>query len=505
MTLDSIIRISATIEPSAASTDTFGRTLLLYDGDFSGTTRAAIAGDRARDLRVNRYTSLAEVGEDYATTHPVYTAAAAYFAQTPFPRDLLTASYDAAGAGDYILGATGQTGAAQLTAIKAVGSSAAFRLANGKSVTVDLASVTGSGDTGFTNVATEIQTALRTITSDPDLRQVTVTYDAAADAFTVAAPIGVDLAGVLSGDGAAIVGLASTATYYAGRPAETIAQTLERIQDTDDSWYWLVLTADLVASDSSVAAATWVRNERKQAIMAFTDVAVLTPSESASRAAQIVALDSERNTLFWSARADYKDASAAARFAGTDFGRADSLPTLFGKSLPGRTADSLSAAQRNELDRKRINYYEQVGGHAIVRPGQTTRDGWWTDTRFWLDWLTQRIQNDIYDLLRTEPRIPLTDYGVGLIQAEVEDACEDGVRNGGIAPGKVSEATAGEIRRATGADFDGTLSRGYLVWVDPLSEQSLADRQARKAPPVTVWLKGSGAVHSVDIAISFTE
>jgi len=504
VTLDSIIRISATIEPSAASTDTFGRTLLLYAGDFSGTTRAAVSGDRARDLRVNRYTSLAEVAEDYATTHPVYTAAAAYFAQTPYPRDLLTASYAAAGAGDYILGATGQEGANQLTAIKAVGNSAEFRLANGKSVNVDLAGVSGAGDTGYTNVAAAIQTALRTITADPDLRGVTVTYDAAAEAFTVAAPIGVDLSGVLSGDGAVVVGLGSTGTHYPGRAATTVAETMEIIQNLNDTWYWLELTPDLVAS--SVAVATWVRTERKQVSHDFTDAAVLTPNESASRAAQIVALDSERNSIIWDAVDDEKGIAVAGVFAGTNFSRRNALPTLFGKTLAGRRVGRvLTAAERNELDRKRINYYQAIGGANVVRPGVTTKAPWFMDTRFWVDWFIVTVQNRLWTLLRTDPRIPLTERGVGLLQAEVESVCEDGVENGGIAPGTVTEAIAGEIRRATGTDFDGTLSRGYLVWFDPLSEQTLADRQARKAPPFTVWLKDAGAVHEMDIAISFNQ
>ncbi|MCY3784572.1 MAG: DUF3383 family protein [Chloroflexi bacterium] len=505
MTLDSIIRIDATIEPSAASSDTFGRTLLLYAGDFSRTTRADVAGDRARDLRVNRYTSLAEVGEDYPTTHRVYEAAAAYFQQKPYPRDLLTASFVAAGAGDYILGATGFTGDDSLTVIKGAGASAEFRLPNGKSVNVDLASVSGSGDTGLEATATAIQTALRTISSDPNLGTATVAYDAAADAFTLAVPtIGESLGGLLSGAGAEVVGLGSTGTYYPGRPASTVAETMEIIQNMDDDWYWLEITPDLVAS--SVAIATWIRTERKQAIYEFTDLGVLTPNESASRAAQIVALDSERNSIIWDAIADYKGISSAGVFAGTNFNRRNSLPTLFGKTLAGRRVGQvLTAGQRNELNRKRINWYQTIAGDNVVRPGVTTRKPWFIDTRLFLDWFIVTMQTRLWRIIRSKPRVPLTDHGIGELQAEAEAVCEDGVDNGGIAPGTVDEEVAGEIRRVTGTDFDGTLSRGYLVWFDQLSEQPLADRQARKAPPFTVWLKDAGAVHETDIAIRFNQ
>ena len=83
--------------------------------------------------------------------------------------------------------------------------------------------------------------------------------------------------------------------------------------------------------------------------------------------------------------------------------------------------------------------------------------------------------------------------------------CEQGVLNGGIAPGQVSEALAADIRQATGnVSFDGFLSAGYLVHIGSVAAQPQADREARKSPPVRGWLKGSGAVHSIDVRLTFT-
>ncbi|MYD94711.1 MAG: DUF3383 domain-containing protein [Chloroflexi bacterium] len=501
MTLDSIVRVTATIEPAGASGENFGRSLFVYAGDASGTTRAAIVGDRARDLRVNRYDSLDDVAEDFASDHAAYLAAAAYFAQTPFPRALVVAGWVAAGAEDYILGATGYADATSLASILAAGSSAEFRVAGGQSVTVDLAGVSGSGDTGFGNAAAAIQTALRTITSAPNLSAVEVTYDTAADAFQVKGAIGVDLGGVLSGDGAEAVGLDTAATYHPGFPAETITDALARVQRVDDTWYWLLLSADQVASASLVAVATWLQTQPKQGVFAVTGPDVLVAAEATSRAAQVADLGSERATLIWSAVADYKDASLAGLFSGTDFDARDSLPTAFGKALPGRASDMLTSTQRAELTRKRINTYEVVGGHAIVQTGVTVRAEWFTDTRYWLDWLIQRIQTTVFALLRGNPRVALTVAGIGRIQAVIEDACQEVRRPGGIAPGPVPATVATQIRRVTGTDFGSTLSRGFLVHVGSLDDQSAADRAAREAPPVSVWVRDASAVHSLDVAI----
>ena len=101
------------------------------------------------------------------------------------------------------------------------------------------------------------------------------------------------------------------------------------------------------------------------------------------------------------------------------------------------------------------------------------------------------------------PRIPLTPRGLGRIQATVEAVCEAGRFNGGIFPGRVSEATSNDIRRTTGSEFDGFLGRGYLVYVTPVVTE--AQRNARQAPPTTVWLRGSGAVNFLEVTLTFSE
>lgn len=492
MTLDTIVRVTATIEPAAASGADFGRSLFLYTGDASGTTRAAIAGDRARDLRVNRYDSLDDVAEDFASTDQAYLAAAAYFAQTPFPKALVVGSWVVAGAEDYILGATDIEGATVLSAIKSNGADT-IGLQDGTEANVDT-----SSDADLSAVAATVQTALRTINA---LAAVEVTYSATDEAFQVKAPVGVDLGGVLTGTTAQAMGLGTTGTYYPGFPAETITQALARVQRVDDSWYWLLLASNLVASDNALLVGTWVSTQPKQMVVAVAGQDVLTANDAASRAAQLAELGTERITLIWSGTVDYKDASIAGLFSGTDFGARDSLPTMFAKSLPGRAADVLTSTHKAELARKRINYYEEVGGHAIVQPGETTRSDWWTDTRYWLDWLIDRIQTKVFALLRGNPRVALTVAGAGQIQAVIEDACLEVRRPGGIAPGEVSDTVATQIRRVTGTDFGDTLSRGFLVHVGAPADQSAADRAAREAPPVSVWVRDASAVHSLDVAI----
>ena len=220
-------------------------------------------------------------------------------------------------------------------------------------------------------------------------------------------------------------------------------------------------------------------------------------------AARLSAVQSERTFLIWSATADYKAVSMAGRLSSVAFSQAGSLITLAYKSLPGCTPDVLTATQRSELDRKNLNYYRAISGKNLVIGGSTLKPRTWVDVRYWVDWVKDAIRTDVFNLLTTSRRIPQTQTGITAIRDTITSVCEQGVRNGGIAPGQVSPALQARIAQAIGGDFEGFLPNGYLIHIEPLSTQSQTSRDAREAPPISVFFKGSGAVHFVDIDLTF--
>ena len=229
-----IVRVTATIEPGSSAGPGFGRTLFVHGGA-TGATRADILNLYGRDSGVNVYDSLSDVEDAYGATHVAYLAAQSYFAQVPFPADLKTAGWFAAGALGHAVGATGQTGATQLATLKALGT-APFVI-GGQSVDVDL-NQTGTGTAGYQAIATAIQTAIQTITA-PNLSAATCTYDAVPGAYRVGIAIGIDISGPMSGAGAEAVGLAGTGSrYLPGVPVETVGLALDRIDTADPGWYW---------------------------------------------------------------------------------------------------------------------------------------------------------------------------------------------------------------------------------------------------------------------------
>ena len=84
----------------------------------------------------------------------------------------------------------------------------------------------------------------------------------------------------------------------------------------------------------------------------------------------------------------------------------------------------------------------------------------------------------------------------------IEQACRQGVRNGGIAPGFVSTAFRTSIQRYL-PDFNGHMPRGFVVYALPFSSLADADLRARKAPSPRVWIRGSGAINNIEIDVTF--
>ena len=372
--------------------------------------------------------------------------------------------------------------------------------------------------TSYADVAQTLQTALRAVraAARADLRSATVTYHPAGFFLVELGfdpsddepyPITGYMADVAQ-SAASALGLDNAAggRIAQGQASETIEEGMDAIGGLDDSWYFVALDSGITAAIDLLALSRWVQAANNYMLaLDVTGDSVLVQGESASLAAQVSALEQGRTFLVWSRTSDHKALSLAGRLSTVNFDGQNTLITAKFKSLPGTVPDVLTTAQKEELDRKRVGYYTRFGPDAIFAEGWLA-NGDWIDVRYWLDWITNAIQTDVYNLLREHPtRVPQTDSGVASITAAINRVCGAGRRNGGIAPGQVSEALAHDIRSATGnRDFNGTLTLGYLVSVGSIADQSQGERDARMAPPISVWLKASGAIHSAEVRLIFT-
>ena len=383
---------------------------------------------------------------------------------------------------------------------------------HGSSISVDF-----TGADSYDDVASTLQTALRAVraAARADLRSATVEFDPVGF-FRVR--LGFDstsgdpyaINGFMADDAqepASALGLDSTSGggIVQGQASEPIEDAMDAISGLDDGWYFVTVDSSITTGADLLSLSRWVQTKTHMLALDVVDEGVLTPNESTSLAAQLSALEQQRTFLVWSRTRDNKALSLAGRLSSVNFEGQNTLITPKFKSLPATTPDIVTTAHKGELDRKWVGYYTRFGPDAIFAEGWT-QAGDWIDVRYWLDWITKAMQNEVYNLLRQHPtRVPQTAEGLASIEAAIERVCEAGRRNGGIAPGRVSEAVANNIRLASNNPaFDGFLPTGYLVVIGSIADQLQIHRDARRSPTIRVWLKGSGAMHHVTIGLVFT-
>ena len=373
-----------------------------------------------------------------------------------------------------------------------------------------------TGAASYDDVANIVQTSLRAVTASgrADLRSASVEYDP-ADFFRASLgfrtngdpyPINGFKVDVAQGAASAL-GLdnASGGSIDPGHASETIEDAMDAISGLDDGWYFVTVDSSITTGADLLSLSRWVQAKVHMLALDVVDEGVLTPNESTSLAAQLSALEQQRTFLVWSRTRDNKALSLAGRLSSVNFEGQNTLITPKFKSLPGTTPDIVTTSQKEELDRKWVGYYTRFGLDAIFAEGWT-QAGDWIDVRYWLDWITKAMQSEVYTLLRQHPtRVPQTAEGLASIEAAIERVCEAGRRNGGIAPGRVSEPVANDIRLASNnPSFEGFLPTGYLVVIGSIADQPQIDRDDRRSPTIRVWLKGSGAMHHVTIGLVFT-
>jgi len=497
--VSNVVNVTDTITPQGILRRVFGIGLLVTTDTQLGTGANRIVVLPDSDTGSDNFT---------AGTEP-RKCSDIWFQQVPYPKNLVVGRWINADVGADLTG----NGLTTLAVFQAI-SDGSFEM-NGE----DYTAMNFSAALSFADCAAVIEAKFAAGT-DVNLKTATVAYDAVAGeltvttattgatatltyATTVSPASGTDIAALTGWDTAA------AGTLNQGADEETIDEAIEAIIALNDSPYFILLDETIAGGDDILAVSTWVASRRYMFASFDTGPDALVPSETGSMSAQLFALEPPRTFGMWSNTLDYKEASSCARLSSFNPAQRKSIITLNLKELPGTTPDDITQTQLNELQRKNVNVYTPMTSTGsdpdnAYLTGTTFKSGVWTDVRFWLDWFVNATQLDVYNLLKASGRVPQTEAGVTAEQRAIEAVCQTGVLNGGSAPGQLSTANILDVQQTTGnLDFDGYLPKGYLIYASPIATQAQADRALRKSPPFKIWLKGSGAIHFVEIAITF--
>ena len=182
-------------------------------------------------------------------------------------------------------------------------------------------------------------------------------------------------------------------------------------------------------------------------------------------------------------------ASIFGRAFSTNFEGSNTTITLKFKREPLVLPEFLTTTQANTLMAKRCNVYIGYNNDTSIYQEGVMSGPAYFDEIHGLDWLANRIQNDLWNLLYQSPKVPQTDSGIHGMLTRCESSLNQGVTNGLIAPGVWNAPGFGIL-------YDGAyLEKGWYSYADSVDNQSQWIREQRIAPLIQIAVKMAGAVH----------
>lgn len=482
-----LINVDIVLTPLAAQFANFNSLLIIGDSDVINTQE-----------RMRSYSLLDDVANDFGVVAPEYKAAALFFGQIPQPDQLFIGRWAATATHAELRGSVLTTAEQLMAAWTAIDNGAFSIQLDGAGPQV-VQGLDFSLQTNLNGVASVIDAALAGATCvwDGVYKQFVIKSDATGAASHVgylSAPgIGTDISAMLKMTSALAV------VNVDGIAAESVTACVALMDDLATQFYGVMFAAAAAIADGDhVAVAEFVQGSGNPHIygVTVTNTQVLSAVVTTDLASLLKAANYTRTFCQYS-----ENPHAVASFFGraftVDFNANNSTITLMYKQEPGIAPLDLQPSQVETLEAKRCNVFVQYNNNtAILEQGVMSGQAYF-DEIHGLDWLANRIQTDVYNVLFTSPtKVPQTDAGTHLLVTTIEGSCIAGVNNGLLAPGVWNSNGFGEIRQG---DF---LPKGFYVFAPRIATQAQADREARKSVPIQVAAKLAGAIHTVDITVN---
>jgi len=255
----------------------------------------------------------------------------------------------------------------------------------------------------------------------------------------------------------------------------TLASEIAAIRDINDDWYGIC--GDWWGTIEITAVAAAVEGLSKLHIAA-------SPDDNIYDNAVTDDIGSDLQTAAYARTALYHHITPETGIASAVLGK--NLPKDPGsitwkfKTLNGIATVTYTATEKSTLVNKNVERYITVAGVNITCDGKTSSGEFIDVTRF-VDWLTVRLQENVFFRLANLDKVPYTDQGVGVIENEVRGTLNLGISVGGLA-----------------ADPEPTVTVPSAI-VGSTKGVSANDKANRLLPDVNFTAVLAGAIHSLEI------
>lgn len=222
--------------------------------------------------------------------------------------------------------------------------------------------------------------------------------------------------------------------------AETYTAAVNACIEYNNDWYMLAIDSKEEADIKAVAAL--VQATRKMFAASSADIKIIDPADKTDIGTFLKDTAYDRTFLTYHTKAVTQFPEVA--WMGGQISEVPGSNTWAFKSGPGVTSDRLSSTALEALNDKNVNYYNTVGGIAMFRNGNTSQ-GEWIDTMILVDWIQARMQEQIFYRIATKKKIPMTQAGAMIIEAEIRSVLSQGVANGGISDAPAYQVQSPDI------------------------------------------------------------
>ena len=471
-----IVDVTIQMSPLAAATRNFGAMLIVGASDVIDTQE-----------RIRAYSSVTDIANDFGTSAPEYQAAVAFFAQSPQPTTVQVGRWARSATSGLYKGKILSTSDQEMDNFTTI-SAGAFDVTIDGSV-VNVTAVNLSAQSNLNGVASQVSAALQSKgTCVWNGQQFVIKSASTGQTSTVSTVTSTQLSQAMGLD---------SGTMVTGAPAETLEEATVALLDIN-TWYGAFYTGDIEDQDV-INTAALISASTPSHICAFTlkETDELDGTQTSSLGYELAQLGNNRVLPMYSSTNDNAAMSVLGRMSTVNFEGSNTTITLMFKQCPGVEPEYLKTSQANALQKNNVNVFAAYQNDTSILQYGTMSGGWYIDEVHGLDWLQNRVETDLWNLLYTSTtKIGQDESGMTAILSTVNSSLEAGVRNGLIAPGVWNGDEFGTLKRGD------TLTTGFYVYIQPLEEQSQADREQRKAPPIQIAVKLKGAVHSIDVTIT---
>jgi hypothetical protein len=288
-----------------------------------------------------------------------------------------------------------------------------------------------------------------------------------------------------------------------GYAAETALAAVVACDVASKNWYGMGFAASVMPSDSDyLAIAAFIEADPITRMFGVTtqETGVLTTQVSNDIASEMMALNYEQSFVMYSSTNLYAAFAVFGNLLTINLSGSNTFKTMMYQQAIGIAAELLDDSEADALEAKRCSVFVAYDNNTSILQYGTMAGPVFIDETFGTDALADASQTAYYNVLYTAgTKVPQTDAGDQQFSVALAQVQQQFVTNGFLAPGTWNAPGFGQLLEGQ------YLKLGYYVYMQPLAQQSEADRAARKGPPFQIASKLAGANQTGQVLITINQ